>query len=125
MLKTFLNVNVALSNRFTPHALFEARAFQLYDWIGQALILDPAVQTVLDIGAGRTWHFGALKSKRSFRLIGLDDDADELAANPLLDDIIVADASSRLDIPERSVDLILSRATVEHLPNNQTFIENC
>lgn len=125
MFRAFRDVNVRISNATTPHALFESRAFAVFDWVGRALTSDPAVRTVLDVGAGRSWHFGHdLKVRCGFKLIGVDDSAEEMALNPSLDERIVGDACVSLGVPDGSVDLIVSRATVEHLADNAAFVRN-
>ena len=107
----------------TPCGLFDARAYKIFDWVAPALIRDRGVKSIIDIGAGRTWHFGApIKAECGFKLIGVDDDGDELALNPQLDERVVADASKNLGVADGSVDLVLSRATIEHVPDNAGLI---
>lgn len=127
MLKRIVKWNINFANRrLLPHALFESRAYAIYYWVGLAHLLDPAVRVIVDVGAGRTWYFGEdVKAKRDVKLIGIDDNAGEMASNPSLDERVVCDASKTLGVADGSVDLIFSRAAVEHLPDNEGFIRAC
>lgn len=126
MLKWFRDFNVRICTSLLPHGLWEGRAYAIYNWVGLAHILDPDVHTILDVGAGRNWYFGPeVKQKRQFKLIGVDDDADEMALNSCLDERTVGNASQTLGVPDGSIDLILSRATLEHLPDNAGFLRCC
>jgi SAM-dependent methyltransferase len=126
MLKPFIAWNIKWSRRLTPSGILQSHAVNIFDWVGRALLAGPGVRTVLDVGAGRTWHFGPdLKRAHGFRLIGLDDSAAELALNPDLDERIVGDACRSLGVTDGSVDLVLSRMTVEHLADTAGFIAAC
>lgn len=126
MLKWFRDINVAMSNATTPHALFEARAFQIFNWVGRALVNDPSVERMLDLGAGRTWYYGDnVKRGRNLTIIGFDIDGEEMAHNTMLDQRIVGNASVSLDVPHGSLDLIICRATIEHVPDNAKLVANC
>ena len=125
MWKAFRRWNVDASFRTTPHALWQTRGFAVYDWVARALLGDPKVKTVLDVGAGRTWFFGdADKRERGLRLIGVDIDPAELALNPSLDEAHAFDVCESVGAADGSVDLILCRAVVEHLHDTEAFLRN-
>ena len=125
MWKAFRRWNVHASSRTTPHALWETRGFVIYDWIARALLGEPHVATVLDVGAGRTWFFGdADKRSRGIRLIGVDIDPGELALNPSLDESYAFDVCDSLGVADDTIDLILCRAVVEHLHDTEGFLRN-
>lgn len=125
LLRYFRDANVWLSNKTTPHALFESRGFAIYDLLTKGLVLDPEVTQVIDVGAGRESAIAATVRQRSnVKLIGMDVDATELALNEQLDQKVVCDASKMWPTMALPADLIVSRATIEHLPDNQQFIRS-
>jgi SAM-dependent methyltransferase len=126
LLRKFRDFNVSLSWATTPHALWETRAFATYEWVARALLGSGDVEVVADVGGGRTWHFGEeyRRSKASFKIIGIDVDANELSLNSSLDEAIAIDVCKSLGVPDRSIDLILCRATVEHLHDTEGFLKN-
>lgn len=125
LLRKFRDLNVALSWHTTPHQLWETRGFAVYEWIARALLGRPGANVVVDLGGGRTWHFGEeYRRNPDFKLIGVDIDASELALNPMLDEAITADVCQTLGVPDGSVDLVLCRAVVEHLHDTSAFLEN-
>lgn len=126
VLRKFRDLNVALSWATTPSHLWETRGFAIYEWVARAMLGRPGVNTVVDLGGGRTWYFGDSyrKANPDFRLIGIDIDAQEQALNPMLDEAIAVDICETLGVPDGSVDLVLCRAVVEHLHNTRAFLEN-
>ena len=119
----FRNWNVRLSDATTPTLLWETRGFALYSLLARAELGLPENKTVADLGGGRTWQFGeTYHSKPGFRLIGVDVSGDELALNKHLDKAIVADICQTLGAGDEQLDLILSRATVEHLHDTSGFL---
>jgi SAM-dependent methyltransferase len=125
LLRRFIDWNVDLSWKTTPRALWDARGFGIYPWVARSLLSEQNVETVVDVGGGRTWYFGeAWRDGRRAKLIGIDVSGDELALNPVLDQAVVADVCETLGVPDASVDLVLCRATVEHLHDTGAFLEN-
>ena len=125
LLRKFRDLNVALSWHTTPHQLWETRGFAVYEWVARALLGRPGADVVVDLGGGRTWHFGdEYRRNPRFKLIGVDIDASELALNPMLDEAITADVCKTLGVPDETVDLVLCRAVVEHLHDTSAFLEN-
>jgi SAM-dependent methyltransferase len=123
-LRKFRDANVALSWKTTPAQLWESRAYAMYDWVARAELGRPGTNVVVDIGGGRTWHFGdEYRRNPDFRLIGVDIDPGELALNQSLDQAVTADVCRTLGVPDNSVDLVLGRAVVEHLHDTSAFLE--
>jgi SAM-dependent methyltransferase len=80
---------------------------------------------VLDVGAGKQWHFPKhYKEWYDIRLIGLDIDGAEMKDNALLDKRIECDAVKHIPIPAGTVDLVMISSGIEHFSNNQKFLEN-
>jgi len=123
--RKFRDANVKLSWITTPSQLWETRGFAIYEWVARALLGQPGANVVIDVGGGRTWHFGDDYWRNpKFKLIGVDVDPAELALNPKLDQAVTADICSTLGVPDGSVDLVLCRAVVEHLHDTSGFLEN-
>ncbi len=81
-------------------------------------------KTVLDVGAGKRWHFNASLKQSGMDLIGFDIDMVEMSENMLLDRKICGDACESLNVPDKSVDLIMGRAVIEHLHDTASFLNN-
>lgn len=123
VLRRFVHANVALSDRIVPPVVKETHAYTKYDEAGTALLqLEP--RTVLDVGAGKKWHFTPSLKGQSMNLIGFDIENAEMAENALLDQKICGDACTSLGVPDQSVDLIMGRAVVEHLHDTASFLKS-
>ena len=82
--------------------------------------------TVLDIGVGKSWFFPAtIKQESNLYLVGLDIDDSEMKENSVLDKKTSGDACSSLHLEDNSVDLIMTRAAVEHFHDTVGCIRNC
>lgn len=123
VLRHFVHANVALSDRIVPSVVKDTHAYTKYDEAGTALLqLEP--KTVLDVGAGKQWHFTPSLKSPNMGLIGFDIDHAEMAENALLDQKICGDACQSLGVPDQSVDLIMGRAVVEHLHDTASFLKS-
>jgi ubiquinone/menaquinone biosynthesis C-methylase UbiE len=76
----------------------------------------PDGSTIVDVGGGRrcVYHH-ALRPE--LELVAVDISGEELALNPHAQRTVVADVSHELPLPDGSVDLLLSRAVLEHVPD--------
>lgn len=83
----------------------------------------PDGATIVDLGGGRrcVYHH-ALRPE--LELIAVDVSADELALNPHATETVVADVSQELPLPPASVDLLLSRAVLEHVSDVRAATRN-
>lgn len=78
----------------------------------------------VDVGGGRSCLFAASRAEgANTHIVAVDVDADELALNEDADETIVADASTGLPFSDASVDLLVSRVTLEHLPDVERFVQ--
>jgi SAM-dependent methyltransferase len=76
----------------------------------------PAGSTVIDLGGGRRCVYaGALRESEPLRMVAVDISAEELAENHDVTETRVANVAQDLPFPDASVDLILSRALLEHV----------
>jgi SAM-dependent methyltransferase len=82
---------------------------------------------VLDIGGGKECPFRAyLDAPREQLVVALDCSEAELRHNLQLDHKVVADAAAAgFPFRDGSVDVLVSRAVVEHIRDNAAFLENC
>jgi SAM-dependent methyltransferase len=72
--------------------------------------------TVLDLGGGRRCVYaGAVHPPGRVKLVAVDISPEELALNTDVSETYVADVTSGIPVPTGSVDLILSRALLEHV----------
>lgn len=121
----FVSVNTTISRAMTPRNVHEANVFGMYRKVGSMLLSHPKVTNVVDIAAGKSWHFPPhYKHWYGIHLIGLDIDAGELAENQLLDERLRCDVVERIPLEPESVDLITVHSGIEHFHDNQRFLAN-
>ncbi len=118
-LREVINANVRWS-RATGQLLqlpTDKTLWQQFEREADALIRAlPDGATVLDLGGGRRCVYaGSVQPPGRVRLIAVDVSADELARNGDVAETRVADVAAALPMPDGSVDLILSRALLEHV----------
>lgn len=123
VLKRFVQANLVLSTRIEPPVVETSHAYTRYRDAGKALLARKP-RTVLDVGAGKKWHFDPELKTTDMQLIGFDIDIAEMDDNPLLDEKVAGDACQSLGVPDGSVDLIMGRAVIEHLHDNLAFLKN-
>ncbi|MDO8639017.1 MAG: class I SAM-dependent methyltransferase [Candidatus Daviesbacteria bacterium] len=108
--------------QYLPHA--HPDLTELYNQIVAKQINTSKNLIVLDVGAGRTIPYISLLSPQANpTLIALDFNEKELAFNKHFDKKIVADLNEKLPLTNKSVDLIISRYTLEHLKNMDNFLK--
>jgi SAM-dependent methyltransferase len=127
-LRTIIDANVRLSRlteqRFglpTDKALWDA-----FEREADALIRAlPDGATVLDLGGGRRCVYaGSVCPPGRVKLIAVDISAEELALNNDVAETRVADVSVDLPMDAGSVDLIVSRALLEHVSGVPAAIQH-
>jgi SAM-dependent methyltransferase len=124
-IRAFSGANRKLAFAATPDSWSSTKLHDAFDDMVGELINRQGCTTVLDIGAGRESSYIPLIRDRATKyLIGIDVDKEELSRNQSLDRAIVADACSPFDLPTSSVDLVLAKSVVEHLPNVRAFLRN-
>jgi SAM-dependent methyltransferase len=122
---SFIRLNQRLSTRargvLVPRP--EGLAERYLDRIS-SLLADEQPHLVVDVGGGRSCLFAESRPPGSnMHIVAVDSAADELALNEDADETVVADASRGLPFSDESVDLLVSRVTLEHLPDVGGFIE--
>lgn len=76
----------------------------------------PDGAVVLDLGGGANFFYAhAIEPVGRIKVIAVDISAEELELNKDVDDTYVADVSKEIPLPDASVDLILSKALLEHV----------
>lgn len=83
----------------------------------QVLASLPPGSRAIDLGGGRRCVYAAaLPDRSAVRLVAVDVSPEELAANRDVDETVVAEAG-HLPFADASVDVILSRTVLEHVPD--------
>lgn len=125
VLQRFFEANRRIAQAITPRHVHEANVFGAYRKIGALLLSRPDVRTVVDVGAGKGWHFPRhYKEWYGIRLIGLDIDGAEMEPNAELDRKIECDVADRIPMEDNCADLFMVHSGIEHFSNNQRFLEN-
>ncbi len=124
----FFDFNRSLSQRLAP--LFPQTGFDLfrqYETTVREIISSGTIETVLDLGSGRSCPYASqLPPERRVRIIGVDISFEEMSENTDVHDKRVADvAREPLPFSDREVDLITSRAVLEHLDNVPHALSEC
>jgi SAM-dependent methyltransferase len=85
----------------------------------------PDGAVVLDLGGGRRCVYArAVDPPGRLRLVAIDISAEELALNRDVAETYAADVATGLPMPDGSVDLILSRALLEHVDGVGTAVQH-
>lgn len=125
VLQRFFEANRRISQAITPRHVHEANVFGAYRKIGALLLSRPDVRNVVDVGAGKGWHFPRYyKDWYGIRLIGLDIDGAEMEPNADLDVKIECDVADQIPMQDNSADLFMVHSGIEHFSNNQRFLVN-
>lgn len=125
IVQRFFEANRRIAQAITPRHIHEANVFGAYRKIGALLLSRPDVRTVVDVGAGKGWHFPRYyKDWYGIKLIGLDIDGAEMTPNTALDVKIECDVADHIPMQDGSADLFMVHSGIEHFSNNQRFLEN-
>ena len=121
----FFSLNRQISSRITPSHIHEANVIGVYRKVGAMLLSHPGVTRVLDVGAGKHWHFPEhYKAWYNIYLIGADISENEMESNRLLDEKIVADVTNKIPVEPEFVDLLMVNSGIEHFKDNERFMKN-
>jgi SAM-dependent methyltransferase len=119
VLRTVIDANVRWSRATEKHLRLQTdktlwRQFeQEADEIFRSL---PDGATVLDLGGGRRCVYaGSVQPRGRVKIIAVDVSPQELALNNDVSETMVADVAGGLPMPPASVDVVLSRALLEHV----------
>lgn len=84
--------------------------------VGAAIRELPDGAIVVDLGGGRHFLYAdEIDPPGRLKIVAIDVSPEELALNNDVDETYVADVSKHIPLPDASVDLILSRALLEHV----------
>jgi ubiquinone/menaquinone biosynthesis C-methylase UbiE len=78
---------------------------------------------ILDLGGGRNTSFVRKKKNSKYTLWIIDSDRNELENNSRAEKLIIADLNYKLPIKSSSVDIVISRYTLEHLENPEALLK--
>lgn len=126
-MKRFFDINIALSNRIEKRlpGKFTKSLLHQHELLVTEEIRSRPNGIVLDIGGGRNSPFARHSDSHNMHIIAADIDFEELAANQQVKDKLVLDATGTLPFRTNSIDLIVTRSVLEHLPETETFALEC
>ena len=122
--ESFVRWNMAISDRLTPDVERRTHPYPRFDQMVADHLNCHDDVTLIDIGAGRHCDYSSRVGKHPRRVVGVDISGSELALNPFLNERIEADACTPLPHLDGQADLLVSKATQEHLPDNAAFLRN-
>jgi ubiquinone/menaquinone biosynthesis C-methylase UbiE len=128
VMRAAINLNVrwskATERRF--RLATDSTLWQRFDAGAAMLIRElPDGAVVLDLGGGRSCVYAdAVEPPGRVKLIAVDISSEELALNEDVAETCVANVAAELPMPDASVDLILSRALLEHVEGVPAAIRN-
>lgn len=118
--QAFFAANVRASRRIARALRIpgDAPFWQRFEREARELLAElPPGATALDLGGGRRCVYAAaIPDRGAVRLVASDVSADELALNRDVDETVVAEAA-RLPFADGSLDAIVSRTVLEHVPD--------
>lgn len=121
----FVRWNIRQSARLTPAVEERTHPYPRFDALVADILNRESGMTVVDVGAGRHCDYATLVPRgHGNRMIGVDVSERELAHNEFLDDRVVADACALPQDLDGAADLLVSKATMEHLPDNAAFLSS-
>jgi len=124
MLQRFFQANRALSRRFMRFFPFsQVLPFHEYEEVVVSFMNRLPKPVILDVGAGTGSLFSPDKPPGG-RVICLDISREQLAQNRDADELLLADAGQEIPLPDASVDLVVSRAVIEHIKSPQDFFRH-
>jgi len=124
--RAFLNANIAiciwieskLPNEFTRSLLFQ------HEMICANLLNAGANKSALDVGGGHLCPYAHRRdTSLESHLVSLDILFEQVKNNELADSKIVGDACGLVPLATQSMDVVTSRSVLEHLYDNDSFIE--
>jgi SAM-dependent methyltransferase len=122
LLQAFFQRNRAIAanlSKYLPQG--PCLAFTEYEEVVIKYMHDLERPVILDVGGGSECYFSPYKSPGS-RLICLDISPEQLARNRDADDLVLADATQGIPLADACVDLVISRAVLEHLRSPLAFL---
>jgi SAM-dependent methyltransferase len=118
-----VNFNISVSKFLEPSHVADTHAYVFFDYICKIELLNRENKIVLDVGAGQKFHFDEIVQQRDdIYIMGQDISNDEMEKNISLSEKIACDACDDIPVADGALDLILARATIEHLHNVNAFL---
>ena len=123
-LQSFFQANRSLAIRLTrylPQAT--THPFLLYEEMVVRYMHQFPQPVILDVGGGTECCFSKHKPPGG-RIISVDISSAQLAQNRDADLLMLADVTRDIPLPDGSVDLVVSRAVMEHLTSPRAFLHH-
>jgi SAM-dependent methyltransferase len=128
ILRTMIDINVRLSQATERHLHLQTdkTLWELFEHEADTLIRAlPNDAVVLDLGGGRRCVYAKyVEPPGRVSLVAVDISEEELSLNRDVSETHVADVAAGLPMATESVDLILSRALLEHVADVSTSIQH-
>jgi len=122
----FFAINKKVCDKVAPH-LPQAKSdiFGLYERIVAQYMNSRTGQVIVDVGGGRACVFAKYRHPAAeAKIIAVDKSEEALKSNVNVDEKVVANVLEKLPFGEEEIDLLVSRAVLEHLENLNDFIDN-
>jgi len=124
MLKKFISLNKTACKKlcdYFPQA--KTNIFELYEKVVTEYLNLKRDQIIVDVGGGKYCPFAAHKDPtRNARIITVDLSEEQVRGNHEVDEKLIANIMHPLPFKNHKIDLVVSRAVLEHLEDLEAFL---
>ena len=124
MLKKFITLNKTACKKLRDH-LPEAKTniFELYEKVVTEYLNLKRDQIIVDVGGGKYCSFAEHKDPtQNVKIISVDLSEEQMKKNHDADEKLIADIMQPLPFKDHRIDLVVSRAVLEHLEDLEAFL---
>ena len=124
MLKKFITLNKTACNKIGDYCLQpKTNIFELYEKVVAEYLNRKRDQIIVDVGGGKCCPFAKHKNPtQNAKIITIDLSEEQVRKNHDADTKLIANIMRPLPFKNKSIDLVVSRAVLEHLENLESFL---
>jgi len=122
--KRFFRWNKRVADAFWRKCGYsDRRLYRYYEDKVRSLVREGML--VYDVGGGGDCCYADCKEDAGeFKIVGVDIEDVRLKENAKVDEMIVADITKEIPLPYGQIDMLTSSSVLEHLSNQEAFVQN-